>query len=50
MEDLWCVQSSGIELEEFADNAEYKRFLQRFCNEEEKDNRRRLLFGEDNSE
>ena len=44
MEDLWRVQDSGIEIEDFADIAEYKHFLERFCNEEEKGHRRRLLF------
>lgn len=44
MEDLWCVQNSGIELEEFADIVEYKRFLERFRKEEELNNRRRLLY------
>jgi hypothetical protein len=37
MEDLWCVQNSGVDLEEFADNAEYKLFLKRFCHDEEKE-------------
>ena len=47
MEDLWCVQNSGIDVEDFADFAEYKRFLERFCKDEEEDHRRRLLFGEE---
>jgi hypothetical protein len=33
MEDLWRIQSCGIEVEDFADMAEYKRFLERFCND-----------------
>ena len=49
MEDLWRVQDSSIEIEDFTDIAEYKRFLERFCNDEEKDHRRRLLFREKNS-
>ena len=47
MEDLWCVQKSGIDIDEFADVAEYNRFLQRFCDDEEKGHRRRLLYGEE---
>ena len=47
MEDLWRVQDAGIEVEDFADMAEYKRFLRRFCKDEETDHRRRLLFGEE---
>jgi len=47
MEDLWCVQGSGIDVNDFADMAEYKRFLKRFCQEEEKKNQRQLLYGED---
>ena len=46
MEDLWCVQNAGIEIEDFADIAEYKRFLERFSEDEEKQNRRKLLYGE----
>lgn len=48
MEDLWNVQNSGVDVEDFADLAEYKRFLDRFSKDEEQDNRRRLLFGEEN--
>jgi len=47
MEDLWRVQRSEIEVEDFADIAEYRRLLKRFCREEEEGHRRRLLFGED---
>ncbi len=47
MEDLWCVQNSGVEVEDFADVAEYKRFLERFSHEEEEGHRRRLLYGEE---
>ncbi len=50
MEDLWCIQCSGIDVEEFADHAEYKRFLERFCQDEERDNRRKLLYGEDSQD
>ena len=44
MEDLWSVQNSGIEVEDFADLAEYKRFVERFCDEEENGHQRRLLY------
>ncbi len=47
MEDLWCVQNSGVDIDEFSDIAEYKRFLKRFCDDEEKENKRKLLYGED---
>ena len=50
MEDLWCMESSGIDIEDFADMAEYKRFLKRFSNDEENKNRRRLLYGETKEE
>lgn len=46
MENLWCVQDSAIELEDYVDAAEYKRFLERFCDDEEQGHRSRLLFGE----
>jgi len=46
MEDLWRVKDSGVDIEDFADYAEYRRFLQRFKDEEEEANRRHLLFGE----
>ena len=49
MEDLWCVQSAGIDVDDFADFAEYKRFLERFIKEEEQGHRRRLLLGEERS-
>ena len=48
MEDLWCVQDAGIEVEDFADIVEYKRFLERFNEDEEKQNRRKLLYGDCN--
>ncbi len=46
MEDLWRIQNSGVDLEDFADYAEYRRFLKRFCDDEEDKNRRRFLYGE----
>ncbi|MCK4509718.1 MAG: hypothetical protein KAU27_14315 [Desulfuromonadales bacterium] len=44
MEDLWRVQDSGVEVEDFSSVAEYKCFLERFSNDEEQDNYRSLLF------
>ena len=46
MENLWCVQDSAIEVDDYADAAEYKRFLERFSDEEEQRHRSSLLFGE----
>jgi len=46
MEDLWAVQRSGIDIEDVADMAEYKRFLKRFSDEEERQNRKQLLYCE----
>jgi hypothetical protein len=45
MEDLWIVQNSAIEVEIFADKVEYKRYLDRFCKEEERQHQSRLLYG-----
>lgn len=42
MEDLWNVMNSTIEAEDFADMAEYKRYLDRFCKDEETLHQRRL--------
>jgi hypothetical protein len=50
MENLWCVQDSAIEVEDYADAAEYKRFLERFCDDEEQGHRSRLLLGEEAAE
>jgi len=50
MEDLWRVQDSAIEVKDFDDNVDYKRFLDRFCKEEENEHRRRLHFGEEDAE
>jgi len=47
MEDLWRVKRSGIDLDDLASYAEYKRFLKRFSQGEEEGHRNRLLFGED---
>lgn len=47
MEDLWKIQDSAIELQEFADMSEYRRYLDRFIKDEERRNLRRLLYGDD---
>jgi hypothetical protein len=47
MEDLWKVQDSDIEVENFADIVIFKRFLDRFCKDEEDNHRRRLLYGDE---
>ena len=44
MEDLWNVQNSTIETEDFADMVEYKRYLDRFCKDEETLHQRSLLY------
>ena len=50
MENLWCVQDSTIEVEDYADAAEYKRFLERFCDDVDQGHRSRLLLGEEAAE
>lgn len=50
MEDLWKVQSSGIDTIDLANDAEYRRYLDRFNEYEEKGHRRRLLYGEQDKE
>ncbi len=49
MEDLWRVQDSAIEVEDFADIVIFKRFLDRFCKDEEDNHRRRLLYGDEDA-
>ena len=49
MEDLWKVWDSAIEVEDFADIVIFKRFLDRFCKDEEENHRRRLLYGDDDA-
>lgn len=49
MEDLWKVQDSDIEVENFADIVIFKRFLDRFCKDEEDNHRRRLLYGDEDA-
>ena len=50
MENLWCVQDSAIEVEDYADAVEYKRFLDRLHNDEERSQRSRRLSGEETAE
>jgi len=47
MEDLWNVWNSTIEGQEFADMAEYKRYLDRFCKDEQTPSQHRLLYGDE---
>ena len=49
MEDLWRVQDSAIEVKDFDDIVDYKRFLDRFCKDEENKHRRKLLFGDEDA-
>jgi len=49
MEDLWRIQDSAIEVEDFADIVIFKRFLDRFCKDEEDNHRRRLLYGDEDA-
>jgi hypothetical protein len=49
MEDLWRVQDSAIEVEAFADIVIFKRFLDRFCKDEDDNHRRRLLYGDEDA-
>jgi hypothetical protein len=46
MEDLWRVKSSAVDMKDLADLAQYRRFLERFWQEETDDNMNRLLYGE----
>jgi len=50
MENLWKEQYSAIGVEDLATSVVFKRFLDRFCKEEEKNHRRRLLYGEEDTE
>ena len=49
MEVLWRVQDTAIEVEDFADIVIFKRFLDRFCKDEEDNHRRRLLYGDEDA-
>ena len=50
MENLWKEHYSAIGVEDFANTVVFKRFLERFCKEEENNHRRRLLYGEEDAE
>lgn len=49
MEDLWGAHDSANKIEDLADIVDCKRFLNIFCNDEEKKYRRRGLFGEEDA-
>ena len=44
MVDQWYLKRSGVAIEDVAAMAEYKKLLERFNNDEERENQRRLLF------
>jgi hypothetical protein len=44
MEDLWRMQNIQYQLSDWADRAEYAKLVRRFQQEEEENNRERLLF------
>ena len=50
MEDLWLVQDSGIDVDDLADSAEFKRLLERFREVEEQYHRRKILFQEETTD
>ncbi len=47
MEDLWRMRKAGVDVEDFADHAEYRQFLRRFCADEEQAHTRQLLYGDE---
>ena len=49
MENLRKEHYSATGVEDFANIVVFKRFLDRFCKEEEINHRRRLLYGEDDT-
>ena len=50
MENLREKKYSENGVEDFANIIVFKRFLDRFCKEEENNHQRRLLYGEDDTE
>jgi hypothetical protein len=46
MEDLWKLRDMSYRLNDVADKAEYDRMLKRFREQEERDNRDKLLYGQ----
>lgn len=47
MEDLWKVSKLDYRIGAVAERAEYERMVRRFREEEERDNRNRLLYGDE---
>lgn len=47
MEDLWRMQKIQYQMSDWADRAEYAKLLRRFREEEERYNRDRLLYGDE---
>ena len=47
MEDLWKVSKLDYRIDAVADRAEYDLLVKRFREEEERDHRNRLLYGDD---
>ena len=50
MENLRKEHYSATGVEDFANIVVFKRFLERFCKEEENNHRRRFLYGEEDAE
>lgn len=46
MEDLWKVSKLDYRIDAVADRAEYDRMVKRFREEEEREHRKRLLYGD----
>jgi len=46
MEDLWRLRDMSYRLQDVADKAEYDRLLKRFREQEERENRDQLLYGQ----
>ncbi len=46
MEDLWKLRDMNYRLNNVADRAEYDRLLKRFREQEERENRDNLLYGQ----
>lgn len=47
MEDLWRVKNSGIDIDSFADMAEYNQYLKRFSENEEQLDQKKLFYAHD---
>lgn len=46
MEDLWRTAGLSYRTDDLADRVEYEELIKRFCVEEERNNRERLLYGD----